>query len=284
LEKDDASGALESLAQRERLYPYELGLGAVESSLLEKEKRLGEAVFAAFTDLAYAWSLGLCGEGDLEAGLRQAEAACAGKEGETEARLAVRALRAYRSGARAECLQALGSLGQKDDSFAAYARAVSSQDLGALRLMENRYSGFPEYWLNRARLDPDATMARAAAERVISLAPHGPLQAAARSLVLDTLGLKGYRPELLLCPFEVDSCVRQSLGAGDPGLIDPCLATLELPDNPYSLYALGALKALSSDYAYQRRFTLRSAEEKKSPRLKERLAFLLADSRSGGQP
>jgi hypothetical protein len=98
LEKDDASGALESLAQRERLYPYELGLGAVESSLLEKEKRLGEAVFAAFTDLAYAWSLGLCGEGDLEAGLRQAEAACAGKEGETEARLAVRALRAYRSG------------------------------------------------------------------------------------------------------------------------------------------------------------------------------------------
>jgi hypothetical protein len=71
---------------------------------------------------------------------------------------------------------------------------------------------------------------------------------------------------------EIESLVNEAVQQGMPELLTELLPLVALPDNPYTLYASGALKALSSDQNFRTWFSGEAA--KAAGRLAERLSYI----------
>jgi hypothetical protein len=72
--------------------------------------------------------------------------------------------------------------------------------------------------------------------------------------------------------FEIEAIISRSLNAGNPEMLAPLMPLISLPDNPYTFYAVGALRALAA--VPQHRDYFSGIASGSCGRLAERLAYI----------
>lgn len=276
----DAFVALQALAARERAAGYVPGMGLEESTLRERQGDYGGAVLAAFKELLWLYGMGLLPKPALSARLDAVEKAFPGN-GDVAA--AAAASRAYLEGKWAETLQAakvLATAAAAPDDFAQWLVAACELELdasdraagGRYAAARGRYAKYPAYWHHAARIGRGAA-AMEAAEWCVSLSPMGPYAPDSRIILAREAGLKPGDGASLRTRAEIEAAL-SGLAAGvgdDAALLSELVPLLALPDNPYTLYALGGLRALCADGRI--RAVVVSARSRSSGRAAERLRY-----------
>jgi hypothetical protein len=110
------------------------------------------------------------------------------------------------------------------------------------------------------------------AEQCINLSPKGPFAEDCRRIIAGQLGLET-ESGALRSKAEIEDVIRRSVASGNPELLEDLFPLIDLPDNAYTLYALGALRAVSSVSPFREFFSGRAAGAK--GRLAERFNFIL---------
>ena len=262
-------------------------------------------MLAVFKELSWAYALG-AGDVSREAireglgKLLEPETASRfGEEARKKIAAAVPAILAFFEGRWEEAEQRLFPLYGGDpeaDGFArwmllvcAMEKSGGSQGRSAYGAIRARYGSFPEYWFRAARAAQAAGKAKAAgipgtakneqsalagdyAERCINLAPAGPYAAECRIILAETMGLGGADAPALRTRREIEAAVAASAEQGNPELLAPLLPLAGLPDNPSTLYASGAMRALAANGTFRDWF-VREAEKARG-RLAERLRYI----------
>jgi hypothetical protein len=143
--------------------------------------------------------------------------------------------------------------------------------LAGYHAIRARYEGFPEYWYHLASVSGKD------AERCVDLAPQGPYARQCRQFLAGHFGLDSRgAAEALRTRHEIENLVAASLAGGNPGLLEELFPLLALEDNPFTLYALGALNALNSVPVFRDFFTAKSRES--GGRLAGRLRYITGAS------
>jgi hypothetical protein len=306
-----ADAALEELAELERSGNFVPGLGLAESNLREQAGDYAGAVLAVFKELSWAYALGIGGgtpgaavttgavtreairEGlakllEPETGQRFSET------GRRQTEAAVTAILAFFDGRWKEAEEQLRGLYRgEDDSFSRWMLLVCALETageagdrearsayGAIRA---RYAAFPEYWFRAARAfragstgsstgGAGSGMAADYAERCINLAPSGPYAGECRIILAESMGLGSAEAPAVKTRAEIEAAVSGAVSREDPGLLAELLPLMALPDNPSTLYASGAMRALAREGAFRTWF-LREAERSQGRRA-ERLLYI----------
>jgi hypothetical protein len=286
--KENFTAQLEELAELERSGGFVPGLGIAESGLRERFGDYAGAVLAIYKELSWAYSRGESGltrENVLES-LDKVQELDAGP-GAQDAALAARAFFEGRwNEAAALIKQTFSESGV--DAYSNWMLLVcaleqggaSSETRDMYAVLRARYDVFPEYWYRGARSLPEQT-ARVYAERCLNLAAAGPFAAECRRIIAKTAGLDEQDGAALKTRTEIEKIASAALQAGRPELLEELLPMLSLPDNPYTLFLSGALRAFSSSEPFRRWFSAEAAKAKgrtadrAAERLAERLAFIV---------
>jgi hypothetical protein len=289
---------LDELAELERSGGFVPGLGLAESKLREEAGDYAGAVLAVFKELSWAYALGA---GDVtRAAIRQGLEKLLEPDSAADTRLpagarkeialAVGAILAFFEGRYEEAEKQLAAVYGGDaevDGFSRYLLLVCALERGGAGREERslyssiraRYAGFPEYWYHFARsensggnsLSGDGPMA-AHAERCINLAPAGPYAAECRVILARAMGLKPEDAPALKTRLEIEAAVTGAVNQQRPELLSELLPLAALPDNPSTLYASGAMRALAAESLFRNWF-IREAEKARG-RLAERLLYI----------
>jgi hypothetical protein len=292
---------LDTLAERERSEGLSPGMALAESALRERAGDFAGSTVAAFKELRWAYAMGSGGTAavtakQIQERLSALEKLFAGRDDEaaTEAIAASRAVSAFVDGRWKEARTKLESLFRADDeadSFARWMILVCSLEEGeadrvtrtSYAAIRARYGRFPEYWFRSARAEaarsggePASSSAASAsamdaAERCVTLAPKGPFAVEARSIMAESAGLPRADGVALLTRAEIEAAIVTATNQGEPKRLEVLFPLLALPDNAYTLYALGAVRGLSSDGSM--RSWLVSEASRASGRLAERLRY-----------
>jgi hypothetical protein len=289
----ESSPGLAEIAEIERAGAYFPGLGLAESGLREKAGDLGGSVIAAYKELSWAYGYGRTGKDGVEDGIRRTlvylENLNSG--GESGTGTASRGLEAAQgalafSGERwddaARLISGVIDPDDDPDSFSRWMLLVCTLETGkggagnfsAYGAIRARYSAFPEYWYRGARAfagSGSGAIASMYAEECVNLSPDGPFAGECRRILAGGLGLTG-DGRAIRSKAEIEDTISRALSAGDPELLDSLLPLMDLPDNTYTLYAMGALKVLASTPEFRRYFQLQAAVA--GGRLAERLAYI----------
>ena len=299
----DTGPNLERIAEIERTGAFFPGLAVLESELREKAGDYSGAAIAAYKELSWAYGYGNAARGQIEEGLVNAlgliEAQYTGSA-RSSGIAAVNGCMAFagEDWARAEELLSLIPPSEEPDSFLRWMLLVCSLEqegknsaekarsersgYGAIRA---RYTNFPEYWYRGARAFTAGAEGLAAsyAEQCINTSPNGPFAADCRKILALHLGLgsdgKGIRPDSnnnadsgILTKAEIEHIIRTAVSNNNPADLKGLFPLMALPENPYTIYALGALKSLSSVPEFRSFF---DEEARKSKgRLGERLNYI----------
>jgi hypothetical protein len=296
-----APAALEELAELERSGGFTPGLGLAESNLREQAGDYAGAVLAVFKELSWAYALGIGanakgagGAGDIKGITRESirEGLTRLLEPETQRSFpeagrrqtgaAVAAILAFFDGRWKEAEEQLRALYRgEDDSFSRWMLLVCKLEIegtgdretrsayGAIRA---RYAAFPEYWFRAARAFRGGSLAADYAERCINLAPAGPYAKECRLLLSESMGMGSAEAPALKTRLEIEAAVSGAVNQGNPELLSELLPLMALPDNPSTLYASGAMRALAQEGAFRTWF-LREAEQSQGRRA-ERLLYI----------
>jgi hypothetical protein len=151
--------------------------------------------------------------------------------------------------------------GAENSLFGESRRAV----LARYSAIRARYLGLAAYWYHLALVSGEG------AERCVDLAPRGPYAGACRKILAENLGLEG-SGAALRTKTEIERAVSSALVQGSAASLEELFPLLALEDNPFTLYALGALTALSASSLFRDYFAARSRESQ--GRLGERLRFI----------
>ena len=281
------SKSLDELAELERSGGFVPGLGLAESKLREEAGDYAGAVLAVYKELSWAYALG-AGDVSREAirqgleKLLEAEIPFM-QEARADITGAVGAILAYFDGRYDEAEKLLGDLyGREEeiDSFSRFMLLVCSLEKGTISREErsiygairSRYAGFPEYWYRYARSENEG----AYAERCINLAPEGPYAAECRIILAKTMGVKAEDAPAIRTYFEIETAITNAVNQRNPESLSSLLPLIALPDNPSTLFASGAMRALAGEGIFRIWFTAQA--EKARGRLAERLFYI-----SGGR-
>jgi hypothetical protein len=277
--------SLEKFTEIERTGAWFPGLGLAESGLREKQGDFRGAVIAAYKDLAYHYGYGNADKARIEEALRRVVSALedppAGK-GSSAGAKAGKGILAFIDGQWEEGLRIFKGLSTKKDESDSFlnwmilacsleinpADSASRSVYGAIRA---RYDRFPEYWYRGARAF-DGEIAASYAERCIDLNPEGPYSRECREILAKNMGLTDSKNSIRT-KGEVEKAVKLAVSSDDPAPLEEILPLMDLPDNEYTLYALGALKVISVVPGFREYF-----EEKKAAsrgRLADRLAYII---------
>jgi len=286
ISNEEALPVLEELAEMERTGGFVPGLGLAESNVRERAGDYAGAVLAVYKELSWAYSMGV--------GSVSREAILAGLnrllDGEVASRFsedaqnqntrAVKAISAFWNSRWDEAENQLGSLYGNDreaDSFSRWMLLVCALESGnagreirsAYASIRSRYTSFPEYWYRAARTEfPNAADY---AEMCINLAPSGPYAAECRIILAKSMGLNNGDAPALKTRLEIESLVNASVNQRNPELLAELLPLAGLPDNPSTLYAAGAMRALASELTFRNWF-VKEAEKAQGRRANGRLA------------
>jgi hypothetical protein len=293
---DEILASLEHLAELERAGNFFPGLGLTESGLREQAGDFSGAAIAAFKELSWAYGHGSVPRSQVEEGLANALGLLAEVPAAGSGIIALRGCIAF---AREEWEQALGFLSEipaeeEPDSFLRWMLLVCGfegqalndgrPDRSAYSSIRARYSLFPEYWYRGARaFAGDGNIRAVYAEQCINVSPQGPFAAECRKIIFDHTGLSFFSRDTheitpndahlaIRTRAEIETIVRASVSANNPGLLEELFPLMALPDNPYTIYAQGTLKALSANPAYRSFFTVGAHDS--SGRLRERLNYI----------
>ncbi|MDR0448197.1 MAG: hypothetical protein LBH07_05970 [Treponema sp.] len=291
METDTLSAALDELAELERSGGFAPGLGLAESKLREEAGDYAGAVLAVYKELSWAYALGA---GDLtREGIRQGlekllePQSVFSPEMQAEITAAVKAILTFFEGRYDEAEKQLAALYGKDEEADSFSRFLllscaletgnaGRKEYSAYGSIRSRYAGFPEYWYRFARYEekniPGDGSLTAHAERCINLAPEGPYAAECRIIFAKTLGLKQEDAPVLKTRAEIEAAVAGAVNQRKPELLSELLPLASLPDNPSTLYASGAMRALAGESLFRSWF-LKEAEKARG-RLAERLLYI----------
>jgi hypothetical protein len=293
------AAGLEELAETERSGGFEPGTGLTESMLREEMGDYAGAAVAAYKELSWAYGFGggitreAIAQG-LEAVLSLYEAPGdaaqgidppLGEEVREKALAAVRGLLAFHHGQWTEArlsLEPLFDVRDEPDAFVQWICLVCRleegelprQALAAYGAIRARYERFPEYWYRGAR-NSSGNLRGEYAERCINLAPGGPFAEECRGILGETLGLSGLSIEEknhIKTLAEIETSVVQAVSSDTPNALQGLFGLLSLQDNPYTLYAAGAMRALAVQEDFRAWFAQEAAGA--SGRLAERLLYI----------
>ena len=270
--------SLDELAEIERAGSWIQGMALTESGIRENAGDYAGAVAAVYKEMTWAYGRGLIQKADIEQGLKNLLA----MEGEEDVIAAVNAVLAF-SGERwtqaAAGLETLFVESEEPDGFCSWMILVCALEKdkedrragAAYKAIRARYVQFPEYWYRGARAFSGAVAAEYA-ENCINSSPLGPFADECRKILASFTGLKIEDGQSLRTKREIEAVISQSVNSGDPRLLDSLLPLIGLPDNPYTIYAVGAMRALTSVPAFRSYFTGQASAS--AGRLAERLSYI----------
>jgi hypothetical protein len=282
---NEISLALEEIAELERSGGFVPGLGLAESNLREVSGDYAGAVLAVYKELSWAYGRG-------EGGVTR-EAVISGLGNVLElgagpgAAEAARAVLAFFEGRWKEAetlLQQFFAEETETDAFSRWMFLVCAMEQGntsreirgEYSAIRARYAAFPEYWYRGARYfrTPETVVSAAGAyaERCINLAGNGPYASECRAILAETAGLSDKDGDAIKTRAEIELLVETSIRNSRPELLAGLLPLVELPDNPYTIYASGAMRALAADEKFRTWFSSQAAKAK--GRLAERLLYI----------
>jgi hypothetical protein len=275
---EDQSARLDQIAALERAGSWFQGMGLAESGLRESCGDYAGAVTAAYKELTWAYGKGLIKKEDLEQGLLNLLDA---KNDEAVITTA-KAILSFARGQWAQASTALFPLFdefEEPDGFGRWMILVCALEKNredkragaAYKAIRARYVQQPEYWYRGARAF-SGILAAEYAEYCINLSPQGPFTGECRRILASFAGLKKEDGASLKTKTEIEEIISKSVNTGNPQILDTLFPLISLPDNPYTVYAVGALRALTSVPKY-RDFFNRQASASKG-RLAERLSYI----------
>lgn len=110
------------------------------------------------------------------------------------------------------------------------------------------------------------------AENCINSSSRGPFADECRKILAVHIGLKTDDGLSIKTKREIETIISQSVNAANPSLLDSLLPLINLPDNPYTVYATGALRALTQIPVFRDYFGAQASAS--SGRLAERLSYI----------
>jgi hypothetical protein len=285
--------ALRAIAELEREGAYRPGLAISESKIREEGGDHGGAVFAAFKELfwAYSYHHPELSRDAIREGLSKVRAlytakgpkAFSGKEGK-DAKDAVDAALLFLDERYAEAYKVLKKRDFSDeaDSFGRWMTLAAQLESGgaghaemaAYGAIRARYAAFPAYWYHGART-LGARFAGEYAERCINAAPAGRYAAEARAILAESAGLERADGAALRSRLEIEEAIAVAVAGRDPELLLPLLPLITLDDNPWTLFARGALRSLAAEPRFKSWIAGREAAAENGGAAEARLARAL---------
>ena len=292
----DTGASLEKIAEIERAGAFFQGLALLESELREKAGDCSGAAVAAYKELSWAYGYGNAAKSQIEEGLENALALIEAQYTEPVRSLGIAAVKGCLAFAREDWARAEEYLShipltdEEPDSFLRWMLLVCGLEqegkaersgYGAIRA---RYANFPEYWYRGARAFSSGAESIAAsyAEQCINTSPGGPFAADCRKILAFYLGLSPDGIDIkpgannvhssILTKAEIEHIIRTAVSIKNPAVLEELFPLMALPENPYTLYALGALKSLSSVPEFRSFFD--EEANKSKGRLGERLNYI----------
>jgi len=274
--------SLDEIAEIERAGAWFQGLSITESTIREKAGDYAGSVAAAYKELAWAYGMGLIKKEELEQGLLNILTI----QGDKTVTLTANAIIAFikkQWDTAAEGLVSLFNELDEPDGFGRWlilvcaleknkaASAENRQVSEAYKSIRARYSQFPEYWYRGARSFSGGIAAQYA-ENCINLSPQGPFADECRSILAANTGLKNEDGLSIKTKKEIEAIISQSVNSSNPKVLDSLLPLIGLPDNPYTVYAVSALKTLTGIPKFNEYFNGHAAVSK--GRLAERLLYI----------
>jgi len=291
--------SMDQIAEIERAGAFFPGLALVESEFREKAGDYSGAAVAVYKELSWAFSCGNAGMKQVEEGLQNAFDLYNNFLPELGQRRdsGVIALLGCMAFAREdwkearELLEKILKADEEPDSFLRWMLLVcaleqevpeeAASKRSAYSSIRARYARFPEYWYRGARAFSAAedagegSIAVIYAEQCINSNPQGPFAPQCRRVLSENLGLLSDGKDTysnIRTKAEIENTIRTSVSMNNPGILEELFPLISLPENPYTLYAMGALKVLSSVPEFRTFFI---EEAGKSPgRLGDRLSYI----------
>jgi len=276
---------LDEFAELERAGSWIQGMALTESTIRENTGDYAGAVAAAYKELAWAYGLGLIQKEELENGILNVLAVSSDETVNAAANATLTFIRGQWDEAGAG-LQPLFSHLELDepDGFGRWmllvctlelsARETNNEDrraAAAYRSIRARYAQFPEYWYRGARAF-SGVIAAEFAENCINLASQGPFADECRFIIAVHVGLKIEDGSSIKTRREIDAIISQAVNSASPQLLEPLLPLISLSDNPYTTYAVGALRTLAGVPRFRDYFSVQAAAAR--GRLAERLSYI----------
>ena len=270
--------SIDELADLERAGSWFAGMSLTESGLLENAGDYAGAVAAIYKELAYAYGLGLIPKEDINVCLLNILDA----RKEEEIIITVNAILAFTQERWAQAsdlfAQVFNEINEPDGFSnwmilvcALEQNGMDRQAALAYKAIRARYAQFPDYWYRGARVFSGAVSAEYA-ENCINIFPEGPYASECREILAVYSGLKTDDGLSIKTKKEIETAISQSITTGNPEAIDPLLPLISLPDNPYTIYAVSALRALVSVPNFRDYFSRKAAVS--GGRLAERLLYI----------
>jgi len=270
--------SLDELAEIERAGSWIQGMALTESGIRENAGDFAGAVAAVYKEMAWAYGRGMIQKADIEQSLQNLLA----MKDEADVIAAANAVLAFAGERWAQAEAGLETLfveSEEPDGFCSWMLLVCALEKNkedrragaAYKAIRARYVQFPEYWYRGARAF-SGTVSAEYAENCINSAPLGPFAEECRKILASFTGLKIEEGQSLRTKREIEAVISQSVNSGDPRILDSLLPLIGLPDNPYTIYAVGAMRALTSVPAFRSYFTGQAASS--SGRLAERLSYI----------
>jgi len=269
---------LDELAEIERTGSWLQGMALSESGIREKTGDYAGAVAAAYKEMAFAYGRGLIQKNDIELGLLNL-LEMKSEESVTAAANAILAFLSEQWTTALSSFEKLFNQYDEPDGFGSWMILVCSLEKdkenrrasAAYKAIRARYAQFPEYWYRGAKVFSGAVSAEYA-ENCINLSARGPFADECRKIIAAYTGLKTEDGLSIKTKTEIEAIISESINAGNPQLLEPLLPLLNLPDNPYTVYAAGALRALTSAQKFREYFNVKASAS--SGRLAERLSYI----------
>jgi hypothetical protein len=280
--------ALFAIAEAERARGFKPGMGLRESSILEKDGDYAGAVIAAFKDLCWAYSYDSGGGTTIEvirSSLQKVRELYSNDdvlsdEQKSRALAAVDAADNFICGKYSAAKKILTELfidNSEPDSFSHWMKLVCTLEEGeggvsSYSAIRARYELLPAYWYFGARNMP-LEVSGEYAERCINTSPDGPYSDEARRILAVFAGLKTSDGPAMRSKYEIESFITLAVNNNSPDILKGMLPLLALNDNPYTLYASGAMRALSARENFRNWYNVQ-AENGAKNRLEDRLKYI----------
>jgi len=273
----------------EASYPYEPGLGLMQSAAYERLGDFDAAVLSAFKEAEYGGAYGAARTSDIRNNLaalgRKLDDKTFNPAG--KGKIALEAVIAFAGQdwtTAARLLEQRNGAGTFEKYLVLSSRIETKRatpaDMDAFAALLPHLRSLPPYfyrlYLGLKGL-PNQSSDRLAdvLETAINLVPRSESAGRYRKELAVALGLSQADSARLLTRAELSAAADKAAGTGESALLEPLVATLELKDNRTTLIAVGILRAFAKDARYRPFIIDRSRTS--AGRTKERLAYILAN-------
>ncbi len=273
----------------EESFPYEPGLGLMQSEAYEHLGDFDGAVLSAFKEAEYGAAYGAARSSDIQKNLaalgRKLDDKAFNPVGKGKA-----VLQAVTAFAREDWTAAAKVLEERQGTqiFEKYLllsariemKHAAPSDVDAYAALLPSLRSLPPYfyrlYLGLKSLSGVSTDRLADfLETAIDLAPISDSARTYRKDLAEVLGLSASEGSRVLTKVELSAVAEKAAATGEPSLLDPLIGTLDLKDNRSTLMAVGILRAFAKDARYRPFIIDRS--KKSAGRARERLDYILAN-------